>query len=80
MHAGRVVLGKIGQSADLIIAAGGAVTAVAEIRKTAVARGNLYAISGPVFAAAKTDPPAQRHRRWRRFRRVLTSRLCRSIS
>jgi hypothetical protein len=49
------------QSANLIIAAGDAVTAVAAIRKAAASGGNLCTISGPVFAAAKLHPPAQRY-------------------
>jgi adenylate cyclase len=59
IHAGRVALSKIGQTAELILAAGDAVEVAAEIRKTAMARGKLYAVSDKVFAAAKVAPPAQ---------------------
>src|SRR6266508_1020442 len=59
IHAGRVALSKIGQTTDLIIAAGDAVDVAAEIRKTAMAGGKLYAVSGAVFAAAKVEPPPQ---------------------
>jgi hypothetical protein len=52
-------LSKIGQTTDLIIAAGDAVDVAAQIRKTAVAGGNHYAVSGSVFAAAKIEPPSQ---------------------
>ena len=60
IHAGRVALSKIGQSAELIIAAGDAVEVAAEIRRTANASGKFYAVSGTVFTAAKVDPPAHR--------------------
>lgn len=63
IHAGRVVLGKIGQTAELIIAAGEAVALASDIRKAAVACGNPYAVSGPVFAAAGIEPPAQKMER-----------------
>jgi adenylate cyclase len=59
IHTGRVALSKIGQTTDLIIAAGDAVDVAAQIRKTAVAGGNHYAVSGSVFAAAKIEPPSQ---------------------
>ena len=58
IHTGRVALSKIGQTTDLIIAAGDAVELAGEIRKTAMAGGKLYAVSGPVFAAAKVAPPS----------------------
>jgi adenylate cyclase len=59
IHAGRVALSKIGQTTDLIIAAGDAVEVASEIRKTAMAERKLYAVSNSVFAAAKVEPPAQ---------------------
>jgi adenylate cyclase len=60
IHAGHVALSKIGQTAELIIAAGDAVEVAAEIRRTATAAGKSYAVSDTVFAAAKVEPPAQR--------------------
>ena len=60
IHAGHVALSKIGQSAELIIAAGDAVEVATEIRRTANASGKFYAVSDTVFAAAKVDPPAHR--------------------
>jgi adenylate cyclase len=57
IHAGRVALSKLGQTAELIIAAGDAVEVAAEIRKSARAMGKLYAVSDKVFAAAKIAPP-----------------------
>jgi class 3 adenylate cyclase len=59
IHAGRVALSKIGQTAELIIAAGDAVEVAAEMRKTAMACGKLYAVSDKVFATAKVEPPPQ---------------------
>src|SRR5262245_12993865 len=59
IHAGRVALSKIGQLTDLIIAAGDALKVVAEMRKLAVAGQKPYAVSAPVFAAAKVEPPPQ---------------------
>jgi adenylate cyclase len=57
IHAGRVALSKIGQTTELIIAAGDALKMAAEIRKQAMAGGKLYAVSDSVFAAAKIEPP-----------------------
>ena len=59
IHAGRVALSKIGQTTDLIIAAGEALKVAAAIRKTAMAGGKHYAVSGSVFDAARLDPPPQ---------------------
>ncbi len=59
IHAGRVALSKLGQTAELIIAAGDAVEVATEIRKKAKALGKLYAVSNKVFSAANIAPPLQ---------------------
>jgi adenylate cyclase len=59
VHTGRVALSKLGQTAELIIAAGDAVEVAAEIRKNAKAHGKAYAISDRVFATAKVPRPVQ---------------------
>jgi adenylate cyclase len=60
VHCGPVVLANLGQTTELLIAAGEAVAVVSEIRKAAIARGKPYAVSEAVFAASKLDPPADK--------------------
>jgi adenylate cyclase len=60
VHCGPVVLANLGQTTELLMAAGEAMAVASEIRKAAIARGKPYAISEAVFAAAKLDPPADR--------------------